>query len=60
MSVAAPDGDNLLTVPELGRSIPEPITETTVEPPPPFPVRTPPADKLFRLHPEWAQKGPFW
>jgi hypothetical protein len=60
MSVTAHDGEAVHTALERTRKLPEPISEMTAEPPAAFPSGAPPASKPFRLHPEWAQRGPFW
>ena len=59
MSAAAPFGDEVLTALEP-RGIAEPIADNAAEPLSNFPTAAPPARKPFRLHPEWAQRGPFW
>ncbi|HEX4504926.1 MAG TPA: hypothetical protein VH722_04280 [Alphaproteobacteria bacterium] len=59
MSAAVPFGDDVLTALEPG-GIAEPVTDTLAEPLSTFPAAAPPASKPFRLHPEWAQRGPFW
>jgi len=60
MSAAAPFGDDVRAALEPGGRVAEPIIETIVEPRPAFPTTPPPPGKPFRLHPEWAQRGPFW
>jgi hypothetical protein len=60
MSVGDFHGDQPLNAFEPGRRIPEPITEDRAEPLSAFPAAAPPVGKPFRLHPEWAQRGPFW
>jgi hypothetical protein len=60
MSAAAPYGDDALTPLEPGGGIPEPIAKPQAEPLLARPAAVPPANKPFRLHPEWAQRGPFW
>ena len=59
MSAAVPYSDDVLSALEPGKVIPEPVTDNTAEPLV-FPAAPPPAGKPFRLHPEWAQRGPFW
>jgi hypothetical protein len=60
MSAVTPYADDVLSALEPGGGLPEAVTEIGAEPLPAFPVGAPPAGKPFRLHPEWAQRGPFW
>ena len=60
MSAAAPYADDVLTALEPSGGVTEPIAKTQAEPLSTFPAASPPASKPFRLHPEWAQRGPFW
>jgi len=60
MSAAVPHSDDVPSALKPGKVIPEPATETIAEPLSVFPPAAPPISKPFRLHPEWAQRGPFW
>jgi len=60
MPATASDSEAVRTALERSRGIPEETSESRPKPLSAFPTATPPASKPFRLHPEWAQRGPFW
>ena len=59
MSTAASDSEAVRNALERSRGASEP-SEIQAEPLSAFSAAVPPPSKPFRLHPEWAQRGPFW